>query len=159
MKVINVHQRELSAPSSEVGALLDSLSGPNDRLWPSRWPPMRFDRPLQVGAVGGHGPIKYRVEQYTPGALVCFRFTAPEGFHGTHSFSVAPPSGTCGVSVVHRLEMTTSGRATWLWLVAIRPLHDALIEDAFDCASRELKLPCVPRTWSAWVRILRRCLR
>lgn len=159
MKVVNVHHRELSASCSEVGALLDSLSGPNDRLWPSRWPPMRLDRTLQVGAFGGHGPIKYQVEQYTPGVLVSFRFTVPEGFDGTHSFSMTPLAGTHGVRVTHRLEMTTSGRATWLWLAAIRHLHDALIEDAFDHASRDLNLPCVPRTWSVWVRVLRLGLR
>ena len=159
MRVINVHHREFTASFSEVGALLDSLSSPSDRLWPRQSPPMHLDRPLQVGALGGHGPIKYQVEQYTPRALVIFRFTAPAGFHGTHSFSVVPLSGIQGVRVTHRLEMTTSGRATWLWLAAIRPLHNALIEDAFDRVSLELKLPCVPRTWSAWVRMLRLAMR
>jgi hypothetical protein len=31
--------------------LIDGLAGEQDRLWPWRaWPPMRFDRPLGVGA-------------------------------------------------------------------------------------------------------------
>ena len=40
-----------------AGRLLDGLSAADDRLWPKdRWPAMRFDRPLKVGARGGHGP-------------------------------------------------------------------------------------------------------
>lgn len=51
--VRNVHERWLAAPAAMVGALLDSLAGPEDRLWPSQqWPAMWFDRPLGVGATG-----------------------------------------------------------------------------------------------------------
>lgn len=38
----NLHVRRLNATEDEVGALIDSLSGPDDQLWPSGWPPMRF---------------------------------------------------------------------------------------------------------------------
>jgi hypothetical protein len=49
---------------------------------------MRFDRPLAVGAIGGHGPIRYVVEAYDPGAMIRFRFTRPAGFDGVHGFTV-----------------------------------------------------------------------
>jgi len=74
VKVTNVHERLLPASPARVGQPLDSLAGPDDRLWPSAdWPPMRLDRPLQVGAAGGNGPIRYEVEAYDPGRRVQFR--------------------------------------------------------------------------------------
>jgi len=87
--VLNIHTRELHTSREAVGALLDSLASKQDLLWPlDRWPAMRLDRPLQVGAVGGHGPIRYRVEWYEPGRAVLFRFTGMRGFHGSHGFEV-----------------------------------------------------------------------
>jgi hypothetical protein len=66
--ICNVHQRSLAVPVAEAGFLIDGLAGPDDRLWPSdRWPAMRFDRPLGVGARGGHGPVRYAVGAYVPG--------------------------------------------------------------------------------------------
>ena len=39
MKVMNVHERLLPAPPERVGALLDALAGPDDRLWlTAAWP-------------------------------------------------------------------------------------------------------------------------
>jgi hypothetical protein len=58
-----------------VGALLGRLGSVDDRLWPKdRWPAMRLDRPLQVGARSGHGLIRYRVELFEPARRVRFRF-------------------------------------------------------------------------------------
>ncbi|MBI5092684.1 MAG: SRPBCC family protein, partial [Candidatus Hydrogenedentes bacterium] len=71
MKITNIHEREMQAAPESVGALLDSLSSPADALWPRRsWPPMILDRPLSVGATGGHGPVRYVVDSYTPGQAV-----------------------------------------------------------------------------------------
>ena len=70
MKVVNIHSREYPVTSSEVGRLIDTLSSENDLLWPHRlWPRMKFDKPLTVSAKGGHGPIRYFVEEYVPGKL------------------------------------------------------------------------------------------
>ena len=50
MKVLNIHERELEANHERVGALIDSLSSEDDRLWPNHsWPRMKFDRPLTLG--------------------------------------------------------------------------------------------------------------
>jgi hypothetical protein len=60
MPVINIHERVLDASIFEIGKLIDGLASANDKLWPhDRWPAMKFDRPLSVGAIGGHGPIRY----------------------------------------------------------------------------------------------------
>ncbi|MBU1073515.1 hypothetical protein KKG45_09740, partial [bacterium] len=81
MKVRNIHQRTVDAPAAVVGRLFDGLASVNDPLWPAdRWPPMRFDRPLQVGARGGHGLVRYDVGASEPGRSIRFDFTAPRGF-------------------------------------------------------------------------------
>ena len=37
--VHNLHEREIAAPASEVGMLIDSLASKSDRLWPrNEWP-------------------------------------------------------------------------------------------------------------------------
>ena len=70
MQVHNVHEREFDLSLASVGSLIDSLASSNDRLWPNdKWPPMRFDRALAVGARGGHGPIRYSIEEYQPRRL------------------------------------------------------------------------------------------
>lgn len=159
MYVHNVHSRDLAGSAAQVGALLDSLSSPDDRLWPNEsWPRMRFDRPLGVGAVGGHGPIRYVVESYEPGLQVRFRFTGPRGFVGTHGLDVEAmhPGRT---TLVHSLEMEARGAARIGWPLLFRPLHDALVEDALDQAERSLGLSPHGAVWSRRVRALRLLMR
>ena len=60
----NVHERVINAPLEPLGVLLDGLGQKDDRLWPSRyWPPMVLDRPLALGADGGHDDIYYYVSE------------------------------------------------------------------------------------------------
>lgn len=62
--VANVHQRQYAAASADVAALVFTLASKDDRLWPyESWPRMRLDPGLDVGASGGHGPVRYRVER------------------------------------------------------------------------------------------------
>jgi len=155
MHVRNVHDRTLAARRKEVGAMIDSLASSRDALWPHQtWPAMTLDRPLSVGAVGGHGPIRYTVEAYEQGQSVRFRFTAPRGFIGTHGVEVES-LGEGTTRLRHVLEMKTSGRARLTWPIVFRPLHDALIEDSLDRAERSLGLEPRPARWSLWVRLLR----
>lgn len=155
MQVLNIHERELRASAPKVGALIDSLASPEDRLWPrSVWPRMKFDRPLAVGAVGGHGPIRYTVEDYVPATSVRFRFLGPKGFDGFHALErVAKDPDT--TLVRHVLSMRTHGPAQLSWPLVFRPLHDALIEDAFTQAEVSLGLEPGLRPWSLRVRCLR----
>ena len=155
MHVLNVHRRVLAAPTVEAGKLMDGLGSPDDLLWPTdSWPRMRFNRELQVGARGGHGPIGYEVTEYDPGSRVVFRFNRPRGFEGTHGFDLLPYAGG-GCELVHTIEMEVSGLAVLSWWLVFGPLHDALLEDALDRASALTGTAFRPATWSAWVRILR----
>ena len=155
MKVINIHSREYRASAREVGLLVSTLSSRNDLLWPHHsWPRMKFDKPLAVGAAGGHGPIRYRVEKYEAGKLVRFRFTGPNGFDGYHGYEVIEMEN--GITELRQtLEMQTQGLAVISWPLMYRPLHDALIEDSLTCA--EVQLGLVPKIfpWSTWVKLLR----
>jgi hypothetical protein len=94
------------------------------------------------------------VEEYVPGRLVRFRFSAPRGFHGFHCLEVFEPAdGRAGLK--HTIAMKTSGWALLTWPLIFRPLHDALIEDAWSKAERSLGLPEQFRPWSPWVKSLR----
>lgn len=154
MKVRNIHERRLSA-AEPVRTLIDSLASSEDALWPiESWPRMAFDRPLQVGAVGGHGPIRYIVEEYSPQQSIRFRFTGPKGFDGTHGFEILELESET-VILRHTLEMITSGLALLSWPIVFRPLHDALIEDSLAKAQASLDHPVTVRRWSPWVKFLR----
>ena len=155
MHVENVHERSLNVPSQQVGKLIDSLASRKDSLWPcSSWPPMKFDRPLSVGATGGHGPIRYLVEAYVPGQSVRFRFLGPKGFDGYHCFEILGTSNDRTV-LRHTLKMAVRGRAIATWPLVFRPLHNALIEDALASAEASLGLPSMVVPWSLWVKVLR----
>lgn len=159
MRVLNVHQRRFQSSPEQAARLLDFLSSPNDVLWPSKhWPRMRFDRPLGVGATGGHGPIRYVVVAYEPGQKVTFEFQSPKGFVGKHWFEVLS-DGPSGSILRHTIDMSLAGAALLLWPLAIRPLHDALVEDALTNAQAALGEPQTPVPWSAWVRLLRAAAR
>jgi hypothetical protein len=157
--VRNVHARTLLAEARRVGDLLDSLGSSEDRLWPrDRWPAMRFDRPLQVGAIGGHGPICYTVERYDPGFAVWFRLTEPTGFEGGHGFDLeSTASGSTRLR--HVLTIDLRGTARVSWPLIFGPLHNALVEDVLDMAAVAVGETPYKRAWSPWVRVLRATLR
>ena len=155
MRVVNSHERELPVSASAVGALIDTLASERDLLWPkTMWPAMRFDRPLGVGAMGGHGPIRYVVVEFRHGERVKFRFSAPRGFNGFHWFEVAAKGETAAV-LRHTLEMEAQGPALLSWPLVFRWLHDACVEDALSLAQVSLGIEPTVHPWSAWVRMLR----
>jgi hypothetical protein len=155
MRVLNIHERELIADPAQVSALLDALASADDGLWPkARWPAIRFDRPLGAGATGGHGPIPYTVEEYRPGQLLKCRFLGPRGFDGHHWLEVLPNGGHSAV-LRHTISMRVHGTGLLTWVLVVRPLHDALLEDAMALAQASLGLAPMVRPWSLWVRILR----
>jgi hypothetical protein len=158
MKIFNRHDRIIPATQEAVGTVLDSLSGPNDALWPrASWPPMQLDRALSVGAAGGHSLVRYRVCEYVPGRRASFRFE-PEGMmdgvDGRHFFEIVPRRGH--VVIRHDLEGDCDF-AMWLkWTFIVKPLHNSLIEDAFDQVESRFRGTAVKRShWGPWVRFLR----
>jgi hypothetical protein len=154
----NVHERVLDATPTEIGALIDGLASDGDRLWPiDRWPAIRLDRPLGVGASGGNGSIRYSVSEYEPGRRVRFRFDPRLGLIGHHEFAVATGDGR--TTLRHALEAIPRGRMRIAWPLIVRWLHDALIEDALDRAETVTAgAPVRRRRWSPWVRLLRTAL-
>ncbi len=155
MQVLNVHHRKLDGVSAaQAGALIDTLATNEDLLWPRHsWPPMKLDGPLGIGAIGGHGPVRYVVEAYTPGESVQFRFLGPKGFVGSHGYEVLHEADS--VMLRHVLKMRTHGPARVTWPLFFRPLHDALIEDSLARAEAALGMPTKVHPWSVWVRVLR----
>jgi hypothetical protein len=105
MKMSNVHERMIATPAARVGALLDTLASADDRFWPhENWPGMKFDRPLQVGATGGHGTDPYTVSSYTPGRI---RFEFGGSRQGYHEFTLQDVDDmTCLIRHVTKAKLT-----------------------------------------------------
>lgn len=160
MKIINIHQRTIAQPKAQVVELMKTLATTEDKVWPKeKWPKMKFKEGLKKGAKGGHGPIGYQIEYYNPDDRIEFSFFKPKGFDGNHRFEVMEINETT-TEVKHTIEMdTTSITATFAWLVAIRPLHDALVEDAFDKIENQFSSTKKLSAWNPWVKILRLALK
>lgn len=155
MKVLNVHSRTINAPKHEVVKLLETLSTENDVIWPSEnWPRMKFKGGIQVGAKGGHGPIRYSVEKYNPNEIIQFRFSRPLGFSGIHKFDIKELPGN-KTEVSHVIDMDTDIGGTIKWVCAVRSLHNALIEDGLDKMENHFIKDKKSSEWNLWVRFLR----
>jgi hypothetical protein len=155
MKTINIHKRNIHKPIAEVGPLLNSLSSKNDQLWPhENWSPMKFDRDLIEGAMGGHGPIKYTVTKFKQGKMINFEFTEPLGFQGNHWFELKQIDEK-KTEITHTINMNVSGPDIFFWPIVIRPLHNALIEDSFDKLQRKLGIETQTSRWNPWVKFIR----
>jgi Polyketide cyclase / dehydrase and lipid transport len=134
-RIHNVHAREIAAPAAAVGDILDTVGGPGDRLWATDiWAaePVVFDRPLGVGADGGHGSIRYSVVDYEPGRRLVFRFTPGGGLSGTHRFELEE-LGPERCRLTHILEADAS-RWTRPFVPVLIGWHDAMVETALDRA-------------------------
>lgn len=158
-KIINVHQREINQPIESLVDILDSLSSKEDLLWPKEnWPEMKLNEGLAVGSSGGHGPIGYYVSQYTPGKKVEFVFTKPEDFIGFHRFELNEVSPE-KCQILHRIEMHVNTKGYLTWHVAVRWLHDALLEDCFDKVENHFSNRPQKNNWNGWVKFLRYLLK
>jgi hypothetical protein len=153
----NVQSRVIAALAAAVGALLDGVAGPDDPIWPAAsWPRIKLDRGLAIGSRGGHGPIRYHVADYEPGSRVRFVFDPAIGLTGYHELRVEPiDRDHC--RLVHDVVARTHGSMRLRWPLAIRWLHEALIQDLLDNAERAAAGTVArPARWSLWVRALRR---
>ncbi len=158
--VVNVHERLIPEPASRVGQSLDRVGGAEDPWWPApAWPAMVLEAPLAVWVRGSHGPIRYQVTEYVPGRSVVFTFDEGVGLRGTHRFDVIPrDSQSCYVR--HVVEGRTTGAMRLVWPLAMRWLHDAVVEDLLDRVATDAGHPPAERArWSWWVRQIRRATR
>ena len=154
--MLNVHERRIAASPDEVGALLADAGGPQDRTWPTAaWMPMRLGRPVAVGADGGHADIRYAVTAYEPGRLLEFTFHPPTQLVGVHRFEVERRERV-GTVLRHTLEVDVRGRLRLAWLLGLRSLHGALLEDLLDRAELAVEGRVhAPARWSPYVRVAR----
>ncbi|MEV0681358.1 SRPBCC family protein [Actinosynnema sp. NPDC050436] len=136
----NVHERRLPG-DGWVDRVIE--------LWPRAWPPLVLDRPLGVGADGGHGFVRYRCTAYEPGRRVEFTFAPGLGLVGAHVLEAVPGG------VRHTLTGRPNGWMLLGWPLAVRWLHDALIEDLLDSLSIAAGQDIKRARWSWWVRVLR----
>lgn len=159
MKVINIHSRKIAQPKSNIIGLFKTLATKNDlMLATDKWPAMKLDKGMTIGSHGGHGPIRYTVDAYSPEGYVKFSFTRPKGFHGFHQFEVTALTEH-QTEIKHTIDMSITGSALLTWPLAIRWLHDALIEDAFDKAENHFTEKKIVTRWSLWVKFLRWVLK
>ena len=159
MKVINIHRRIINQPKVKIAELLNTLASENDRLLATdKWPRMKLDKGLQVDSKGSHGSIRYTIQAYYTGELIEFKFSKPKGFIGTHKFEIIE-LGNNRTEIKHTIDMTTSAKATLMWSLIIRWLHDAYIEDAFDKVEKQFSIVKNEYKWNIWVRFLRWLLK
>lgn len=156
--ILNIHERALAVAPARASAVLESLSQPDDLLWPKElWPAMILDRGLATGSKGGHSIVRYEVSGHIPGRRVEFAFRPMPQlpvFRGRHYFEVLPCDR--GVLLRHTIDVRTDF-ATWVyWKLFIERIHDALVEDAFDKAERSTGVPRPHHSrWPPSVRFLR----
>jgi hypothetical protein len=160
LNIKSIHTRELPVAPEEVGALLDGVGSPPDRLWPTdRWPttPLEIDGPLAVGAQSRQGvlrltQIRQVVDEYVPGRRIAFRFAPGLGIVGTHSLEVETLSEhRCRLT--HTLEGRVEPRMIPVYPILIRQ-HDALAEDLLDRVELATTGRIArPRPWPTSVRI------
>ena len=159
MKVLNTHKRTITKPIHEIVLLFKTLATDHDMILATeKWPPMKRDQALQVGSKGGHGPIRYHVIDNQEGKSITFQFDRPIGFNGYHKFELSSLRADV-TEMTHTIDMTTTSFATIKWLFAIRWLHDAYIEDAFDNVENHFTTDKKKSKWSWWVTILRKIMK
>lgn len=154
MKVHNLHTRIIPQPRHTLGLLMATLATKKyQMLATDKWPRMRLDKGLVPGSRGGHGPIRYFVSEYHEGESITFTFDM-KGFNGFHQFELIELDDE-RTQLSHTIEMKTSGWATIKWALAIRWLHDAFIEDAFDRVEGHFNPKIQHGEWSWWVKVMR----
>ncbi|MEP1488869.1 MAG: hypothetical protein ABJK28_10615 [Algibacter sp.] len=60
--------------------------------------------------------------------------------------------------IKHTIAMDTKGQGTWTWILVIRSLHNALIEDGFDKLENSFSNGNKKTEWNMWVKIVRKLL-
>lgn len=142
-----------------MSKLLKTLSTNNDKIWPfEKWPAMKFKEGLKEGAKGGHGPIRYMIEKYKPDEIIQFKFSKPTGFNGIHKFEILGLDKE-KTELKHTIEMDAVGKGLLTWIIAIRSLHNALLEDALDKVENQFLTEKRKTEWNIWVKTIRKIMK
>ncbi len=158
MNVLNIHTRVIDQPFEVVSLLLDTLASEGDTIWPyENWPKMKFKDGLQEGSKGGHGLVRYSIEKYIPQKFIQFKFSKPSGFNGIHKLEINELENQ-STELKHTIDAKMEGIAILTWPLFIRPLHNALLEDAFDKIENRYSAHTKTTKWSIWVRFLRKMI-
>ncbi|GAB5554467.1 MAG: hypothetical protein Sapg2KO_40580 [Saprospiraceae bacterium] len=137
---------------------METLASQNDKIWPfEKWPKMKFKEGIKEGAIGGHGPIRYQIKKYIPGELIQFKFINPKGFNGIHQFEISELAED-KIELKHTIDMITRGSGSLTWIIGIRWLHDALLEDLLDKVENQFAEQRKKTAWNFWVKFLRKVL-
>ncbi len=154
MRIINIHTRQIGASIAEIKPLLLTLGSAQDCVWPHEdWPRMQLDRPLQEGASGGHGPIRYRVSICEPERRVRFEFLrGSQGFHEIELQAISPTR----TLLTHTIDTQPTLKFLIAWHLSIRYMHDAVVEDLFDKLQAQFEPVLQRNRWNAYVNLLRR---
>ena len=156
MEVLNIHKRIIEQPKIKVADLFETLATDNDKVWPSeQWPKMKFKEGVKEGSKGGHGPIRYTITKFIPKAYIQFEFTKPKGFNGYHQLEIKEFEMD-KTEIKHTIKINTTGIGILTWALAVRWLHNALIEDAFDKVENQFSENHKRTAWSFWVKFLRK---
>ncbi|MBY6061399.1 DUF3995 domain-containing protein [Microbacterium esteraromaticum] len=122
----NTHSRVIDVDIDTAERLLAGLGGPDDQIWPAgRWAPMVLDRGHAVGSAGGHGAVRYVVQDSGP-RHVRFQLTS-KGLEGWHELRIEEDAG--GVRWTHELVLAQAGGFVRRIVI---PQHDACLEDLLD---------------------------
>jgi len=138
MHVLNIHSRTYDLSKDNITNLLNTLSNNSDEIWPKeKWPRMKLD---------------------DPGKQIVFRFTHPKEFKGVHKFDIAALDND-KTKLTHTIDMKVNALGYFKWLVAVKWLHDALIEDGLDKLYTKTTGKSKVTPWNIWVKILRAILK
>lgn len=58
--------------------------------------------------------------------------------------------------IKHTVDMNTVGKGTLIWILAIRSLHNSLIEDGFDKLENNFSQNKKSSKWNFWVKFIRK---
>lgn len=151
VRIRNIHERIIDADPLDIAPLLATLGQPDDALYPPLWEPMRFDKPVGVGASGTHGIIS----AYAPGSLIEITFPSGTGITGTHTFTVTG-LGPGRSLARHDVDAQATPIAWLAWKTIIAPAHDPILEELLDRLQCAVGTPpATPAKLSTYARLLR----
>ena len=161
MHIDNVHERTIDAPPAAVGGLLDTLSSARrPALAPAtlatdalrRAPRCRRPRRARLRPLPRRR-LRARARGSSSRSIPASASTATTG-----SWSNRSTTDHCVLR--HEMHADAHGAVALDWILVIRALHDACVEDALDCAEHAATGDVrAPARWSVGVRFLRRWVR